>query len=80
MDDFLILSDLYDKKYKQEEQTDRKSFMNTQHTLYQLLRNRGHKCKKEDFHILKTIDRKEFHDDTFSELFHQLGWVYVPIF
>ena len=80
MDDFLILSELYDKKYKHEEQIERKSFMNTQHTLYQLLRNRGHKCKKEDFHILKTIDRKEFHDDTFSELFLQLGWVYVPIF
>jgi hypothetical protein len=52
--------------------------MNTQHILYQLLNNRKHPCKKEDFNMLKTTDRKFFHDEVCADLFQQLGWNYSP--
>jgi ribosomal protein L37AE/L43A len=76
MEDFEILSNLYDKKFKQDKskKIDRKSFINIQYVLYQLLRKYKHPCKKEDFNILKTLDRKSFHDDIMKELFEELGW------
>lgn len=80
MNDFSQLIDLYDKIYKQDDEntTERKNFLNTQHILYQLLRNRKHKCNKEDFNMLKTNDRKCFHDEICENLFTQLGWNYEP--
>jgi hypothetical protein len=76
MQDFETLSDLYDKKFKQDKskKIDRKSFINIQYVLYQLLRKYKHPCKKEDFNILKTLDRKSFHDDIMKELFQELNW------
>lgn len=76
MDDFETLSNLYDKKFKHDKskKIDRKSFINIQYVLYQLLRKYKHPCKKEDFNILKTLDRKSFHDDIMKELFEELGW------
>lgn len=76
MNDFMRLTELYDQKYKKI--IDRKNFMNTQHILYQLLNNRKHPCKKEDFNMLKTTDRKFFHDEVCADLFQQLGWNYSP--
>lgn len=76
MNDFVKLTELYDQKYKKI--IDRKNFMNTQHILYQLLNNRKHACKKEDFNMLKTTDRKFFHDEVCADLFQQLGWNYSP--
>lgn len=80
MNDFSRLSDLYDQMYKQnnEKKTDRKNFLNTQHILYQLLCNRNHPCKKEDFNMLKTGDRKSFHDDICETLFAKLDMRYFP--
>ena len=74
--DFEILSDLYDKKFKHDKskKIDRKSFINVQYVLYQLLRRHKYPCKKEDFNILKTLDRKAFHDDIMKELFEELNW------
>jgi ribosomal protein L37AE/L43A len=80
MDDFDILSNLYDQKFKQTKRVDRKNFINTQYVLYQFLRKYKHICKKEDFNILKTYDRKSFHDDICSELFSDLGWNFIPFF
>lgn len=76
MKDFDILTDLYDKKYKS---LDRKSFINTQFVLYQLLLRHKHTCKQDDFAILKTIDRKNFHNDIMSDLFTELSWNYTYI-
>ena len=76
MKDFDILTDLYDKKYKT---LDRKSFINTQFVLYQLLLRHKHSCKQDDFAILKTIDRKNFHNDVMSDLFSELSWNYTYI-
>jgi len=79
MNDFSQLIELYDKIYKQDdEKTERKNFLNTQHILYQLLRNRKHKCNKEDFNMLKTNDRKCFHDEVCHHLFKRLGYNYEP--
>lgn len=78
MNDFDILVDRYDKKYKFN--TDRKNFINTQYVLFQLLRRHKYPCQKEDFNILKTIDRKYYHDEICSELFADLGWNFQPLF
>lgn len=75
LEDFDILTELYDKKFKN---IDRKNFINTQYVLYQLLLRHKHPCSKEDFTILKTIDRKSFHDDIMKVCFEALGWNFVP--
>jgi len=77
LEDFDILTDLYDKKFKN---IDRKNFINTQYVLYQLLLKHKHPCRKEDFSILKTMDRKTFHDDVMVSLFTQLSWNFTPLF
>ena len=77
LDDFDILTDLYDKKYKD---INRKNFINTQYVLFQLLRRHKYPCKRQDFNILKTIDRKSFHDEVCKNLFEQLGWNFTALF
>jgi len=77
LDDFDSLTDLYDKKFKN---INRKNFINTQYVLYQLLQRHKHKCKKEEFIILKTIDRKFFHDEVCKVLFEHLGWNHLPYY
>lgn len=80
MADFDTVVNLYIKKFKYENKIERKSFMNIQYVFFQLLNKNKYKCKKEDFNILKTIDRKAFHDDVFKELFQELGWNHTPFF
>ena len=77
LDDFDILTDLYDKKYKD---INRKNFINTQYVLYQLLQRHKYRCDKEEFIILKTIDRKFFHDEVCQNLFEYLGWNHTPFY
>lgn len=77
LDDFDVLTDLYDKKFKH---INRKNFINTQYVLFQLLSRHRHSCKKEEFIILKTIDRKFFHDEICKELFEELGWNHSPFY
>ena len=74
MEDFDKISNLYDKKYKFTGKIDRKSFINTQYILFQLLKRHKYNCKKEDFNMLKTLDRKSFHDDIVKDLFETLGY------
>ena len=71
LEDFDILTDLYDKLFKH---INRKNFINTQYILFALLTRHKHPCNKEDFTILKTIDRQTFHDDIFRVLAMNLGW------
>lgn len=75
MDDFDALTALYDIKYKG---INRKNFINTQYVLYQLLQRHKHKCDKSQFVILKTVDRKFFHDEVCKTLFEMLGWNHKP--
>lgn len=76
--DFDILVETYDKFFKNR--VDRVNFISTQYVLYQLLQRHKHPCKKEDFVILKTMDRKWFHDSVCRELFDLLGWNFTPIY
>jgi len=74
MTDFDILTDLYDKNFKNKLGNDRKNFINTNFVLYQLLMKYRHPCRKEDFSILKTNERKVFHNQILRELFEILEW------
>lgn len=82
IEDFKELVSLYDELHgkDKEEELDRKNFMNVQYLLFQLLRRHNHPCKIEDFTILKTIDRKLFHDTICKKLFNKLGWKFTPTF
>ena len=80
LDDFDILTNAYDQKYRKNQNIDRKNFINTQYVLFQLLRRHKYPCKRKDFNILKTIDRKSFHDDVCKSLFEQLGWNFTALF
>ena len=80
LNDFEVLAALYDEKFIKTKLIDRKNFINTQYVLYQLLRRHKYPCKKEDFNILKTMDRKSFHDDVCSALFRHLNWNFSALF
>ena len=81
MDDFETLSELYDVTYKNgDNNISRKSFISIQYVLFQLLRRHKHPCNPSDFTVLKTIDRKTFHDEVCRNLFEQLGWNHTPFF
>ena len=80
MTDFDVLVNAYVKKYKYENKISRKSFMNIQYVLFQLLNKNKVPYRKEDFNILKTNDRKTFHDDIAKSLFEDLGWNHTALF
>ena len=80
MDDFELLTSLYDKMFKNDPEFERTNFMNSQYILYQFLLRYKHKCKKSDFTILKTVDRMAFHDQVASKLFMTLGWNFHELF
>lgn len=76
--DFDLLVETYDKNFKNR--VERVNFISTQYVLFQLLQKHKHQCKKEDFVILKTMDRQFFHDNICRELFSYLGWTFVPLY
>ena len=56
------------------------NFFNNQYVLYQLLTKHGHPCDISEFNILKTVERKTYHDEICRELFRELGWNFVSVF
>ena len=80
LEDFDKLTNLYDKQFKNRPEFRRKNFINTQYVLYQFLLRYKHPCNKDDFTILKTVDRKSFHDDITKLCFEELGWNHTPLF
>jgi rubrerythrin len=78
LDDFDTLIETYDKHFKNK--VDRVNFISTQYVLFQLLQRHHHPCRKEDFVILKTVDRKSFHDTVFKEISSLLNWNMVPLY
>lgn len=80
MDDFDKLSKMYDEIFIRQLKINRKSFINTQYVLYQLLRRHKYKCKEQDFNFLKTTERKCFHDEVCGTLFKTLGWNFSNCF
>ncbi len=79
MEDFDALAAAYDRKFANGN-NDRKNFINSQYVLFQFLRRHRYPCRKEDFNMLKTIDRRHYHDNICSELFCELGWNHTSIF
>jgi len=79
MNDFDMLIDQYDKTIKNN-QSSRKNFINTQYVLYQLLKRHKYPCRQDDFSMLKTIDRKYYHDEVCRKLFEELGWNHYSTF
>lgn len=77
--DFDILTECYDMKFKNDKKFKRKNFINTHYVLYQLLCKNGHKCDQNDFTMLKTVDRKKFHDDIAKKCFEELSWNHTPL-
>ena len=80
MDDFEKLVNVYDTLFKNKKEYERKNFINTQYILYQFLLRYKHPCHKDDFTILKTVDRKSVHDDIAKICFKSLGWEHTPLF
>ena len=75
LDDFDTITEVYDKLFKN---INRKNFINTQYILHQLLIRHKHPCNEDDFTMLKTIDRKTFHDDIYREICNYLEWTFKP--
>lgn len=80
LEDFDILTTAYDKKFRKNKKYQRKNFINTQYVLYQLLKKYKFPCRRSDFNILKTTDRKSFHDEICKELFNKLNWNFTSLF
>ena len=82
IDDFKELANLYDLVHGKDTPgaLDRKNFMNVQYILFQLLKRHNHNCNIEDFAILKTVEKKKFHDEICSKLFEKLCWNFTPTF
>lgn len=82
VEDFKELVCLYNSLHTKDkpEELERKNFMNVHYLLFQLLRRHGYPCRIDDFSMLKTIDRKIFHDKICGNLFEKLGWNFTPIF
>lgn len=79
MNDFKLLISTYNSIKNQENticKKRRKNFLNSQYILYQLLRKHKYDCKKEDFNILKTRDRRIEHDEVYMKLCEKLKWTF----
>ena len=82
LEDFKELITLYDSLHSKDkpEELDRKNFLNVQYILFQFLKRHGYPCNQEDFSMLKTTERKLFHDQVCSNLFAKLGWNFTKTF
>ena len=85
LNDFDQLVETYEKLYKNNNTkmligAGRKNFINNQYVLYQLLKKHGHPCDISEFNILKTVERKTYHDEICRHLFSDLGWNFVSVF
>jgi hypothetical protein len=80
INDFDILSELYDKIYINDKNFNRKNFISMQYVLFQLLKRYNYPCCKDDFNFIKTVERQFFHDYVCSNLFKRLNWNHTSIF
>jgi len=80
INDFDKLVEMYDKMFIENKKITRKNFINNQYVLYQLLCKYKYKCDISEFNILKTVERKSYHDDICKQLFKALGWNFISVF
>jgi len=59
--------------------TERKSILNSQYILFQLLRKHGKKVRESDFSILKTRDKILEHDLIYSKICEKLEWNFISV-
>lgn len=78
LEDFKLLVELFFGKYKKT--VERKSLLNKYFILYQLLLKNGYQCNKEEFFLLKTIERINSQDTMCQNLFKILGWKYHNLY
>lgn len=58
---------------------ERKSSLNSNYILLELLLFNGEKCDRDDFSILKTVDRLGYHNEKCKEVFDILEWTFTEI-
>jgi hypothetical protein len=76
LSDFEQLTALYDELYRNDT---RKNFINTQYTLFQLLKRHKHPCTASDFSIIKTSERRDWHHRVCKNLFSKLNWNFTSV-
>lgn len=76
LSDFEQLTMLYDEVYRYEP---RKNFINTQYTLFQLLKRHKYPCNVSDFSIIKTSERRDWHHRVCKNLFSKLNWNFTAV-
>ncbi len=76
LSDFEQLTILYDDIYRNEA---RKNFINTQYTLFQLLKRHKYPCDVSDFSIIKTSERRDWHHRVCKNLFSILNWNFTSV-
>ena len=76
LSDFEQLTMLYDEVYRCEA---RKNFINTQYTLFQLLKRHKYPCNVSDFSIIKTSERRDWHHRVCKNLFSKLNWNFTAV-
>jgi hypothetical protein len=76
LSDFEQLTMLYDEVYRYEP---RKNFINTQYTLFQLLKRHKYPCDVSDFSIIKTSERRDWHHRVCKNLFSKLNWNFTAV-
>jgi len=76
LSDFEQLTALYDDIYRNET---RKNFINTQFTLFQLLKRHKYPCDVSDFSIIKTSERRDWHNRVCKDLFGKLNWNFTAV-
>jgi len=74
--DFEQLTTLYDDIYRNDA---RKNFINTQYTLFQLLKRHKYPCMASDFSIIKTSERRDWHHRVCKTLFSKLNWNFTAV-
>ena len=85
LSDFDQLVETYEKLFQDNfngggMKLNRKNFINNQYVLYQLLTRYKFPCDISEFNILKTVERKSYHDEICRKLFSHLGWNFVSVF
>ena len=76
LSDFEQLTVLYDDLYRDDS---RKNFINTQYTLFQLLKRHKYPCEPSDFSIIKTSERRDWHHRVCKNLFSKLNWNFTAV-
>jgi len=61
-------------------ESDRKSCLNCQFRLFNILRRHGHECEADDFKIVKTPDIIDYHEKVWKYVSERRDWPYKPVF